>query len=70
MEIAKAGTPAGLISTTAFQGLAVNMLSSRGVTGLSLLVVEHPLGGERPEGVLRRAHQAAEQLGSLMGRPS
>ncbi len=64
------GTPAALIGTSAFQGLAVNILSARGVAGLPLLIVEHPLGGERPEGVLRRAHQAEEQLLSLLGATS
>ncbi|MFQ5830871.1 MAG: hypothetical protein ACE5JD_17195 [Candidatus Methylomirabilia bacterium] len=65
--MAKDGTPAGLIATASFQHLAVSGLQARGVAGLPLLVVEHPLGGERPEGVLRRAHQAVEQLASLLG---
>lgn len=66
--MAKLGTPAGLIATTAFQGLAVSQLSARRVSGLALLVIEHPLGSEPPEGVVRRAHQAVEQLVSLVGR--
>ncbi len=65
--MAKIGTAAGLITTTAFQGLAVRQLSARGVAGLPLLVIEHPLGGERPESVARRAQQAVEQLASLLG---
>ena len=64
------GTPAGLIGTTAFQGLAVSELTSLGVAGLPLLIVQHPLGGERPESVARRAQQAIEQLTSLIGRTS
>ena len=43
-------------------------LAALGVTGLPLLVVQHPLGGEKPEGVKRRAHQAVEQLSSLLCR--
>jgi hypothetical protein len=39
------------------------------VTGLPLLIVDHPLGGEQPEGVTRRAHQAMEQLARFLGRP-
>ena len=35
--------------------------------GLPLLVVQHPLGGELPESVSRRAHQAVEQLLALLG---
>lgn len=68
--MAKLGTPAGLIATSAFQGLAVNQLRARGVAGLPLVVIQHPLGGERAEGVQRRAHQAFEQLQSLLGRPA
>jgi hypothetical protein len=64
--VARAGTAAGVITTTAFQRLAVNQLSARGIAGLPLLVIEHPLGGERPEAVTRRAHQALEQLLSLL----
>jgi hypothetical protein len=65
--VAKQGTPAGLIGTTAFQGLAVSEMSAQGVSALPLLVVEHPLGGERPESIARRAQQAFEQLNALIG---
>jgi hypothetical protein len=44
-------------------------MTALGVTGLPLLVIQHPLGGEKPEGVTRRALQAVEQLASLLGRP-
>jgi hypothetical protein len=57
-----------LIGTTAFQGLAVSELGALGVAGLPLLIVQHPLGGEQPESVARRAHQAVEQLLALLGR--
>jgi hypothetical protein len=36
------------------------------VSGLPLLVIQHPLGGERPDAVARRAHQAMEQLAALI----
>ena len=65
--MAKAGTPAGLIGTTAFQRLAVGEMTALGITGLPLLMVDHALGGERPEGVARRAHQAVEQLVGIAG---
>ena len=65
--MAKQGTPAGLIGTTAFQGLAVSEMGAQGVSALPLLVVEHPLGGERPESIARRAQQAFEQLDALIG---
>ncbi|HEY3098578.1 MAG TPA: hypothetical protein VGL14_06700 [Methylomirabilota bacterium] len=36
------------------------------MSALPLLVVEHPLGGERPEAIARRAQQAFEQLHALI----
>ena len=66
--MAKRGTPSGLIGTTVFQNLAVSEMAALGVTGLPLIVIEHPLGGEKPEAVSRRALQAVEQLVSLLGR--
>jgi hypothetical protein len=56
-----------LITTTVFQPVALEEMSSLGATSLPLLVIEHPLGGESPEGVSRRAAQAAEQLGAMLG---
>src|SRR5947208_6730336 len=41
-------------------------MGAQGVSALPLLVVEHPLGGERPEAIARRAQQAFEQLNSLV----
>ena len=43
-------------------------MAALGISGLPLLVVQHPLGGERPEAIARRALQAVEQLASLIGR--
>ena len=63
----RTGTPAGLISTTVFQRLALAEMTALGATGLPLLVIDHPLGGEKPEAVSRRALQAVEQLASLLG---
>jgi len=50
-----------------FQGLATSEMAALGSTALPLLVVQHPLGGEKPEAVSRRALQAVEQLASLLG---
>jgi hypothetical protein len=50
-----------------FQRLALGEMAALGATGLPMLVVEHPLGGEAPEGVSRRVAQAAEQLIGLLG---
>jgi len=55
-----------VIGTTAFRGLAVSELGALGITGLPMVVVEHPLGGERSEGISRRARQATDQLTALL----
>jgi hypothetical protein len=64
--VARGGIPAGLIATTVFRTLAVSEMASLGVNGLPLLVIDHPLGGEKPEGVSQRAQQAVEQLARLL----
>jgi hypothetical protein len=64
--VAKRGTPSGLIATSVFQNLAVSEMAALGAV-LPLLVIQHPLGGEKPESVSRRATQAVEQLASLLG---
>jgi hypothetical protein len=43
-------------------------MAALGVTGLPLVVVDHPLGGERPDAIARRAHQAMEQIVALIGQ--
>ncbi|HEV8437596.1 MAG TPA: hypothetical protein VGT40_05840 [Methylomirabilota bacterium] len=50
-----------------FQKLALGEMTALGATTLPLLVIQHPLGGEPPEGVTRRVGQAVEQLSSLLG---
>jgi hypothetical protein len=57
-----------VIGTSVFQGLAVSELGALGVSGLPLVMIEHPLGGERGEGIARRARQAVDQLIDLLGR--
>ena len=43
-------------------------MAALGAVALPLLVVEHPLGGEPPEGVSRRVLEAVAQLARLLGR--
>jgi hypothetical protein len=50
-----------------FQRLALGEMAALGATGLPLLVVQHPLGGEAPEGVTRRIAQAVEQIEAMLG---
>lgn len=49
--------------------MALALMKGFGFTGLPLLVIQHPLGGENAEAVARRAAQAVEQLTSLVKRP-
>jgi hypothetical protein len=65
--VAKRGTASALIGTTVFQTLAVSEMAALGATALPLIVIQHPLGGEKPDAVSRRALQAVEQLASLLG---
>lgn len=41
-------------------------MAALGAGGLPLLVIQHPLGGETPEGVSRRVAQAEEQIAGLL----
>ena len=45
-----------------FQKLAQAEMTALGATRLPLLVIDHPLGGEGPDGVSRRIVQAVDQL--------
>ncbi|HKW94778.1 MAG TPA: hypothetical protein VJX92_23030 [Methylomirabilota bacterium] len=56
-----------MITTTVFQRLAVGEMAALGASGLPLLVIQHPLGGEAPDEVSRRAEQAVEQLRAMLG---
>jgi hypothetical protein len=49
-----------------FQRLALGEMAALGATALPLLVIQHPLGGEPPDGVSRRVIQAVEQLASVL----
>jgi len=51
-----------------FQGLAQSELRALGVSGLPMVTIEHPLGGERSEGVTRRARQAVDQIARLLSQ--
>jgi hypothetical protein len=65
--VARGGIPAGLITTTVFRTLALGEMASLGVRGLPLLVIDHPLGGEKPDAVSQRAQQAVDQIARLLG---
>jgi hypothetical protein len=66
MALVKLGVPTVLIVTSAFLALA-RTLARVGKVDVDMLVVEHPLGGLKPEAVGERAALAVEQL--LNGGP-
>jgi hypothetical protein len=62
VTLQRAGTPAVVVTTTAFETLAHHEAHTLGMEGLPLLVVDHPLGGEPPARIEMRAARAASQL--------
>jgi len=52
-----------------FQGLAQSEMRALGIA-LPMVAIEHPLGGERHDGVARRARQAVDQIRGLLGKAS
>jgi hypothetical protein len=62
VTLQRAGTPAVVVTTTAFEMLAHHEAHSLGMEDLPLLVVDHPLGGEPPARIEIRAARAASQL--------
>jgi hypothetical protein len=65
----RAGTPAVVVTTTAFETLAHHEAHTLGMEDLPLLVVDHPLGGEPAERIETRAARAASQLLTRLGAP-
>ncbi len=57
----RAGVPAALITTSVFRGWR-RASARQGAPDLPLLVIDHPLGGERAEAVALRAGQAMQAL--------
>ena len=62
MTLQRAGTPAVVVTTTAFETLAHHEAHTLGMEDIPLLVVDHPLGGELPARIAERAARAATQL--------
>ena len=67
MTLQRAGTPAVVVTTTAFETLAHHEAHTLGMEDLPLLVVDHPLGGEPAERIEARAARAASQLLTRLG---
>ena len=68
MTLERAGIPAVVVTTTAFEPLAHHEAHTLGMEALPLLVIDHPLGGESPERVAEKAARAVTQLVSRLGR--
>jgi hypothetical protein len=67
VTLQRAGTPAVVVTTTAFETLAHHEAHTLGMEDLPLLVVDHPLGGEPPARIEVRAGRAATQLLMRLG---
>ncbi len=67
MTLQRAGTPAVVVTTTAFETLAHHEAHTLGMADLPLLVVDHPLGGEPAERIAIRAGHAVSQLLARLG---
>ena len=62
MALRRAGLDAAVITTTAFQGLAKMTAGALGDPGLTLITLEHPLGGIGAEALGARAQIAADRI--------
>ena len=67
MTLQRAGTPAVVVTTTAFLALAHHEAHTLGMEDLPLLLVDHPLGGEPAERIEARAARAVSQLLACLG---
>jgi hypothetical protein len=62
VSLERAGTPAVVVTTTAFETLAHHEAHTLGMEALPLIVIDHPLGGEPPDRVADKAARAVAQL--------
>jgi hypothetical protein len=67
VTLQRAGTPAVVVTTTAFETLARHEAHTLGMESLPLLVVDHPLGGEPADRIETRAARAVSQLLARVG---
>jgi hypothetical protein len=67
VTLERAGTPAVVVTTTAFERLARHEAHTLGMEDLPILVIDHPLGGEPPERVAEKAARAVAQLATRLG---
>ena len=68
MELEKRGIPTVTICTDAFVGLAREESRNLGMPDLPIAIVEHPIGGLKPDQVTQRAQAALEPVISALTR--
>ncbi|MCH9047156.1 MAG: hypothetical protein IIA40_13760 [SAR324 cluster bacterium] len=68
MELEKRGIPTVTICTDAFVGLAREESKNLGMPDLAIAIVEHPIGGLKPDQVAQRAQAALEPVISALTR--
>ena len=55
LHVEKKGIPTVTIVTTAFEAVLKTLLKDQGVSGMALVVTEHPIAGHNLEGVNKKA---------------
>ena len=67
VELEKIGVPTIIVTTTSYSGLAKMEAKAKGLPGVEVLAVPHPLGaGQLPEQVKKKAQDAMEALVKMM----
>ena len=67
MTLERTGLPVVVVTTSVFERLARHEAHTLGFGDLTILVVDHPLGGEPAERVRDKAAQAVAQLAGRLG---
>ena len=55
LHLEKKGIPTVTIVTTAFEAVLKTLLKDQGVSGMALVVTEHPIAGHNLDGIKKKA---------------
>ncbi len=69
MELEKRGIPTVTICSTEFELLGRAEAQALGLAALPLAMIQHPLGGLRPDAVEKRAHSVVDAIQALLVMP-
>ncbi|MFB3884553.1 MAG: hypothetical protein ACE144_04950 [Thermodesulfobacteriota bacterium] len=58
LNLEKKGIPTVMIATTAFEELVKSTMKEQGVSGMALVVVEHPIAGHNLKDIRKKADLA------------